>query len=337
MMNDAPIIGIVVAPGEEMPPGLDDIASEVQLALVRTGEELEHIIDRVSVLAVYDFRTRLLHEADLGVAVHLEWIHAASAGVDAVLAPGVLEQPIVVTNSRGVFDTGIAEYVLGLMLYFAKDLATTLALQRERRWEHRNTLMLRGQRLVIVGAGSIGKAIAKAASAIGMWVEGIAREEREDPVFGLVHPVAELHNRLGHADFVATAAPLTQETRGMFDRRAFEAMKPGSWLINVGRGPIVVESALIDALEAGRLAGAGLDVFEEEPLPAGSPLWDMPNVVVSPHMAGDVVGWEEELGALLVDNVRRWRAGEELRNVIDKDKEAALRQATAGSEALGHD
>src|SRR5690606_21757844 len=126
----------------------------------------------------------------------------------------------------------------------------------------------------------------------------------EDEIFGQLHATADLQQHLGSADFVVIATPLTRETRGLFDGAAFAAMKRGAWLINIGRGPIVDEDALLRALESGHLGGAALDVFVEEPLPAGHPFWQMPNVVVSPHMAGDVYGWEEELSALFVENFR---------------------------------
>lgn len=325
MAGELITIGIVVAPDDPAPPGLEPLQDEARVELVRNAADMDRILKDVSVLAVYDFRTPLLHEADLGRARKLQWIHAASAGVDAVLAPSVVESDIAVTNSRGVFDPGIAEYVLGLMLLFAKDFHTTLAYQREQRWVHRESLLLRGKKLLVVGAGSIGTEIGRLAKAAGLDVSAIARSQRENPVFGTVHGSDELHRLLGEADFVAVATPLTRETQGMFDAGAFAAMKAGAWFINIGRGPIVDEAALIDALERGHVAGAGLDVFIDEPLPEGHPFWKMPNVVVSPHMSGDTVGWERELSALFVDNVRRWRAGEELRNTMDK-KQAAGEQ-----------
>ena len=147
----------------------------------------------------------------------------------------------------------------------------------------------------------------------------MARNPRsDDPDFGTVHPAAALHDSLAGADFVVIAAPLTDDTRGMFGTWAFQQMKSSARLINVGRGPIVDQAALVTALRGGQFAGAALDVFADEPLPPDSPLWGMGNVIVSPHMSGDVVGFEDELAALFLDNLARYRRGEPLRNVVDK-------------------
>lgn len=323
MAADQPLIGVVVAEDAPVPPGLEPLMAEARVEIVRSHADLDAILPHVSVLGVYDFRTHLLHQADMTRAERLEWVHAASAGVDAVLVPEIVSSNTVVTNSRGVFDPGIAEYVLGLMLLAAKDFHTTLALQREERWQHRESMLLRGKRLLVVGAGSIGSAIGRLAASAGLEVAGIARTARDDEVFGQTYATADLHQHLGTADFVVVATPLTRETHGLFDDGAFEAMKRGAWFINIGRGPIVDEDALLRALESGHLGGAALDVFVEEPLPAGHPFWQMPNVVVSPHMAGDIHGWEEELGARFVENFRRWRRGEELQNRVNKEAAAA--------------
>lgn len=319
-----PTIGIVVPAGDPMPPGLSALSGEANIELLSGPDAFNDALPRLDAMAVYDFRTRVLRDISHESAPRLRWIHASSAGVDAVLVPGVVNSEIVVTNARGIFDPGIAEYVLGLMLLFAKDFHTTLDLQRRQQWKHRESLLLRGKRLLVVGAGSIGTKIGTLAKAAGVEVAAIARDARDDDVFGRVHPAGDLDGELASADFVAIATPLTRETRGMFDAAAFTAMKPGAFLINIGRGPIVDEPALIDALNSGHLGGAGLDVFAEEPLPAGHPFWTMPNVLVSPHMAGDIVGWEEQLGELFVENVRRWRQGDELINTINKAAAAAL-------------
>lgn len=330
MTKDTPVIGIIVAPGGDMPPGLQQLRAEADVRLIRTQDEFDATLPVASAFAVYDFRTPFIRHANFAKAGNLKWLHAASAGVDAILVPGVVESDFAVTNSRGVFDAGIAEYVLGLMLLFAKDFHTTLAYQREQRWQHRESLLLRGRHLLVVGAGSIGTAIGRQVAAAGLTLDAVARDARADEVFGHIHATSELPRLLPGADFVVISAPLTAETRGLFDAAMLAHMRPGSWLINIGRGPIVVESALIEALERRQLAGAALDVFDEEPLPAGHPFWTMPNVVVSPHMAGDVVGWDEALGNLFVENVQRWLRGEALRNVVDKQRAAAV-QDTGGA------
>jgi phosphoglycerate dehydrogenase-like enzyme len=181
--------------------------------------------------------------------------------------------------------------------------------------------MLAGRKLLVVGAGSIGRTIARLARCAGMEVDAIARTARSsDEDFGRVFPSEDLDEALPEADYVVVAAPLTAQTRGMFGAAQFERMKTGARFMNVGRGPIVDEPALIEALRDGRIAGAALDVFSEEPLPEDSPLWEMPQVVVSPHMSGDFVGWLEALGGLFVENFQRWERGDELLNVVDKER-----------------
>lgn len=336
-MSERPGVAVVLSPtatGEpegttgydDPPPGLDEaLGDEADLRYAATREEVEAALTDADVALVWDISTPHFLEAFPG-ADRLRWVHAASAGVDVVLSTDVVRSGVTVTNSKGIFDPCIAEWVLGVMLLFAKDLLGSLHLQREHVWEHRDSEMLRRRRLLVVGAGSIGREVAKLAKAAGLRVEGIARSERlDDPDFGRVAPQGELHERLPEVDYVVVTAPLTEETRGMFGPAEFRAMKPTARFLNVGRGPIHQEEALVDALRAGEIAGAGLDVFETEPLPASSPLWDMPNVLVSPHQSGDYIGWTETLVELFVDNFRRFVRGEELRNVVDTEKALALK------------
>ncbi len=315
-----PRVAVLTAPGEGRPPGLEALEPEAALQIAETAEQLATALREADILLVTDFRTGLLREA-WPAARHLRWVHAASAGVDALCFPELVDSDIPLTNARGVFDAPIAEYALGLMLAFAKDLPATLEHQRKRRWFHRDNERLAGKRLLVVGAGSIGRAIGRLAKVVGMAVEGVASTSRPgDADFPTIHGVDGLATALANADYVVAAAPLTARTRGLFGTETFAAMKPGARFINVGRGPVVQTDALVAALHDGRLAGAALDVFEMEPLPEEHPLWAMPQVIVSPHMAGDVHGWREALGAQFVANFRRWRAGEPLENVVDKSR-----------------
>lgn len=291
-----------------------------ELAEVRYAStaELPTALAGADVLFMWDFLSPALADA-WPAADRLQWIHQAGAGVDNILLPGVVESDVVVTNSRNVFDQAIAEYVLGLVLSFAKDLPTTLELQRQHVWRHRETAMLAGRRALVVGVGPIGRAIAGLLRAAGLTVRGVGRTARTgDQDFGTVLASGDLHEALPDTDYVIVAAPLTPQTRGMFDAAAFAAMRPTARFVNVGRGEIVVHHELVDALVSRRLAGAALDVFEQEPLPDDSPLWDMPNVVVSPHMSADFVGWLDVLAEVFVENFRRWHAGEPLCNIVDK-------------------
>ncbi|EME53286.1 D-2-hydroxyacid dehydrogenase [Amycolatopsis decaplanina] len=289
-------------------------------AVVRYTDEagLADALSGADAFFVYDFLSTAVpgawHAAD-----KLRWLHIASAGVDPVLFPGLQESDVVLTNSRGVFDGAIAEYVLGVVLAFAKDFVRSWALQRQRRWKHRESERISGRRVLVVGTGPIGRSIARMLRAAGMSVAGVGRRPREgDPDFGDVYASSDLARHLPGADYVVAVAPLTEQTKGMFDAEAFAAMKPGARFVNVGRGELVVTSDLIGALRDGPLGGAALDVFDTEPLPSDSPLWTMENVLISPHMSGDFVGWRNTLVEVFADNFRRWRAGEPLRNVVDK-------------------
>jgi len=299
------------------PPHLDRIRELAIVRPTRAGDLPETLRGSQALLA-WDFRAAALADS-WDAANELRWIHTASAGVDNVLTEEVLASDIVVTNSRGVFDAAIAEYVLGLVLMFAKDFPGSWQRQQERRWEHRDTETVVGRIALVVGVGPIGREIARKLRAVGMQVRGVGRHGRSgDPDFGDVAASEDLTQLLPEADLVVLAAPLTRQTRGMIDAAALAACKPSARLINVGRGELVVEDDLLAALRAGRLAGAALDVFGTEPLPSDSPWWDAPDTFVSPHMSADVVGWREALVDLFLGNLERWRAGQPLRNVVDK-------------------
>jgi phosphoglycerate dehydrogenase-like enzyme len=311
-------ITVLLAEDEPSLPGLDTLSSHARVQEVRTPDELRAALPDTQVLVVTDFRTGLLEEV-WPDNCPVRWVHATSAGVDALMIDPIKHSDIVVTNARGIFDRGIAEYVLGALLLFAKDTLTNLALQAENRWQHRETRLLKGSRALIVGAGSIGREVATVLRAMGMEVIGTARRARQDSAFDRVHRQQDLPALLGDADYVVITAPLTPDTEGLFDAAQFRRMKPGAILVNVGRGAIVSTDALFQALQTGRLGGAALDVFEQEPLPADHPLWDQPNVMLSAHMAGDFIGWRAALGQQFVDNFHRWRRGQPLINPVNKE------------------
>ncbi|MER6664016.1 D-2-hydroxyacid dehydrogenase [Amycolatopsis japonica] len=313
--SETPVLAVLC--GDTRPPDMRAIEAE---AVVRYTDAagLADALSGADAFFVYDFLSTAVPGA-WQAADRLRWLHIASAGVDPVLFPGLQESDVVLTNSRGVFDGAIAEYVLGVVLAFAKDFARSWDLQKQRQWKHRESERISGRRVLVVGTGPIGRSIARTLRAAGMSVAGVGRRPREgDPDFGEVYASSELSRHLPGADYVVAVAPLTEQTKGMFDAEAFAAMKPGSRFVNVGRGELVVTSDLIGALRDGSLAGAALDVFDTEPLPAESPLWTMENVLISPHMSGDFVGWRNTLVEVFADNFRRWRAGEPLRNVVDK-------------------
>ncbi|MEU0192811.1 D-2-hydroxyacid dehydrogenase [Streptomyces afghaniensis] len=286
-----------------------------------TEEELPYLLPGADALLAWVTITPAIREAwPDNPEKAPRWVHAASAGVDSFLFPALVDDPgVVLTNARGVYDEPTAEYVLGLILALAKDFPGMWEHQRRREWRPRLSDGITGRTVLVWGTGPIGRAIARLLGAVGMRVCGAGRTARtDDPDFGTVHGSATLTSALGEADYVVLAAPLTKGTRGMVDASVLAAMKPGARLINVGRGGLVDEEALIDHLAAGRLAGAALDVFGQEPLPARSPLWDMPGVMISPHTAGETTSEREALVEVFLDNLTRHIEGRPLRNVVDK-------------------
>ncbi|MGR8010382.1 D-2-hydroxyacid dehydrogenase [Streptomyces hypolithicus] len=286
-------------------------------ARILHGDEntLARQLPLADVLLVWDFTSDAVRRAWPGEGPRPRWVHTASAGVDHLLCPELVASDTVVTNARGIFDLPIAEYVSGLVIALAKDLPGTLELQRQRRWRHRETRRVAGSRAVVVGSGPIGRETVRLLKALGVITALVGRTARPG-----VHGAQDLTPLLARADWVVCAAPLTDTTRGMFDAAAFDAMQPSAHFINVGRGQLVVENALVAALEKRWIAGAALDVFGAEPLPQDSPLWDVPGLIVSPHMSGDTIGWRDDLGTQFVDLYEQWAAGKPLTNVVDKKR-----------------
>jgi phosphoglycerate dehydrogenase-like enzyme len=249
-------------------------------------------------------------------AGRLKWLQAMGAGVDWALVPE-LPAHVTVTRAPGIFAPWMREYALGWLLWVTQRTETYRSAQRERRWDQRVApTRLAGATLAVVGLGDIGRVIARGARALGLRVVGVSRSGRAAPGVDRVYRTAQLARALGEADFVVVVLPLTGATRGLIDARALAAMRPGAWLMNIGRGPVVDERALLAALDGRRIAGAILDVFATEPLPPDHPLWRHDNVVVTPHIAGPDV--PEEMAPLFNDNLARYLAGRPLRHVVDR-------------------
>ncbi|MEU6385638.1 D-2-hydroxyacid dehydrogenase [Streptomyces bauhiniae] len=300
--------------GADPPPRLGRLTGRARV--LRTDDEgLAALLPEADVLLVWDFRSRAVRDAWPGEGPRPAWVHTASAGVDHLMCPELAASDTVVTNARGLFDQPMAEYVAALVLAAAKDLPRTVDLQRDRVWRHRETRRVAGTRACVVGSGPIGRAIAATLKALGVKPALVGRV----PSTG-VHGPADLDRLIARADWVIAAAPLTGQTRGMFDAHRFGVMQPSAVFVNVGRGELVDEPALAEALRRRWIAGAALDVFTTEPLPADSPWWDLPGLLVSPHMSGDTAGWRDELAAQFVDLYERWAAGTPLVNVVDKKR-----------------
>jgi phosphoglycerate dehydrogenase-like enzyme len=251
----------------------------------------------------------------------LRWVHSRSAGVERLLFPALVESAVPLTNGKGVFSASLAEWVIGAVHYFAKDLRRLVRNQGARKWDEFAPEMVEGATLGIVGYGDIGKATASRARSLGMKVLALRRrpeESRGDPLVDELLPAKELPSLFERSDYVVVATPLTPDTHHLIGKTEIGHLRPAAVFINVGRGAVVDEGALVEALREGRIKGAALDVFEEEPLPATSPLWGLENVLLSPHCADQTVTWLEDASRAFLENLERFRRGEPLRNVVDK-------------------
>ncbi len=276
-------------------------------------------------------------------APQLAWVHSATSGVEGALTPAALERGVVVTNARGVFSRPIAEYVLMMILSVSRRLPQLLELQQERTWQPLEGAELRDVTVGIVGLGSIGRAVGALATAFGCRVVAVRRsggtdrgaapqtagaddarvadvgDERSfgEAMLDRVGGPETLPELLGESDFIVLAAPLTTETESMINDETLALVKPGAWLINVARGRLIDERALLRALHEGPLGGAVLDTFRDEPLPPSSPFYDLDNVIVTPHTAWSSGRVLDRSVELFCDNLRRFAAGEPLLNVVD--------------------
>jgi phosphoglycerate dehydrogenase-like enzyme len=252
----------------------------------------------------------------------VRWVHSRSAGLDSLLFPELVESPVPLTNGRGVFSASLGEFALAAILYFAKDLRRMIRNQMAGRWEQFDVYEISGQTVGIVGYGDIGRAVATRVRPMGMRVLALKRHGSPvynvDPLVDRVYYPEQLREMMALCDYVVVATPLTPETRGLIAEAEFAAMKPKSVIINLGRGPCIDEPSMIKALSEGRIQGAGLDVFTEEPLPDGHPFYKMENVLLSPHCADHTMDWLDQAMRFFLDNFERYRKGEPLRNIVDK-------------------
>jgi phosphoglycerate dehydrogenase-like enzyme len=252
-------------------------------------------------------------------APNLSWVHTVTAGIDHVLRALPPDTSVVITNAQGVFDHPIAEMVIAYILVIAKRIRDFQAQQAARRWHLLRLREIADCTVGIVGLGSIGSEIARRCKALGMQVLATRRHpERGGPHVDRVVAPQDLPEILQVADFVVVAAPLTAETRGLIGREELSLMRSDAWLINIARGEIVDEPALIEALRAGKIGGAALDVFAQEPLPASSPLWGLPNVILTPHNSWSTPHLKQREAELFLENLARYLRGEPLHNVVDE-------------------
>jgi len=248
----------------------------------------------------------------------LRWYHTVSAGVENMPLAELAQRRIVLTNNSGSYDVQIAEHLMMFVFAASRQLHRYRDQQRSRIWKDQRQQELRDATIVVYGMGSIGGEVARLASAIGMRVIGVRRKaaSRQAGVDRVVPP-EQLADVVGEADYLAITAPLTPATRGAISREVIARMKPSGWIVNIARGAIIDEGALVEALHDKRIAGAGLDVFATEPLPPDHPFWTMDNVMITPHSSGDSPRVGERTMTLFAENLRRYKAGEPLLNQVD--------------------
>ena len=259
-------------------------------------------------------------KAFLPIAHRLRWVHALSAGVEKILTPELIASPVPLTNGRAVFGPALAEFALASIFFFAKDVRRLVRNQEAGRWEQFDVQWVRGQVLGVVGYGGIGQETARLARALGMRVMALRRRASTgtDPLLERIFAPNQLREMLCLSDYVLVSTPLTPETRGMIGEGELKSMKDTAVIINVGRGPLIEEAALIAALREKRIRGAALDVFDTEPLPEGHPFYKLENVLLSPHSADHTVGWLELAVERFIELFQRFRDGQPLENVVDK-------------------
>ncbi|HWQ03310.1 MAG TPA: D-2-hydroxyacid dehydrogenase, partial [Candidatus Nitrosotenuis sp.] len=283
-------------------------------------EHLDEEIEDAHILVGFSLRPQQFKRAK-----NLLWIHATAAGVGQLMYPELRASNVILTNASGVHSIPMAEHILGMMLAMARRFPSAVRAQLERRWaqqeiwdEQIRPRELHGQTVLFVGFGAIGRETARRIKPLGMRILAVTRSGQGDPSLAEKYlPAERLDSVLQEADFIILAAPETPETHHLIGARQLAAMKPTAVLINVARGTLVDEAALIDCLQKRAIAGAALDVAEREPLPAESPLWTLPNVFLTPHISSvSEYLWDRQT-ELLLDNLNRWFAGQPLRNVVD--------------------
>jgi phosphoglycerate dehydrogenase-like enzyme len=291
-----------------------------EVRVARSADARRHTFPDADVIL-----TTRLTEADFALARAVRWMHSTAVGVGALLVPGVADSPVVISNSRGVHSEPIAEHAIALVLALRRGLHLAVARQLERRWAQeelsaRHVPALTGSELLVIGLGAIGSRVARHGAALGMRVVGIRRRISEPAPEGVsrVRPPEALREALTTADAVVLALPRTGESQSLIGAAEFACMRPDAVLVNVARGRLIDETALIEALGSGRIAGAALDAFPREPLDAASPLWGLPNVLISPHVAPFGSDYWAPAVDLFLENVQRFKHGQPLLNVVDK-------------------
>jgi phosphoglycerate dehydrogenase-like enzyme len=299
---------------------LDRLDQNVHVTITNDEAEVRAAAANAQVILNGAFTPKLLSIA-VTAAPQVEWMHSLWTGVDNAMSPEVLASAVPLSNGRGVFRVSLAEWTIGAMLHFSYQMRRMIRQQEAGAWETFTTEELHGRTLGVVGYGEIGRAAAQRARAFGMRVLALRRRPElfsGDPLVDQTFDLPHINDLMGSSDYVMVAAPLTPETRGLVGPAQIAAMKPNAVIINVGRGAVIDELALIAALEANKIRGAALDVFTTEPLPPGHPFYRLQNVLMSPHTADHVQDFVHLAVECFLDNMQRFRTKQPLQNIVDK-------------------
>lgn len=318
-MGKNPIF-VLADPNEPQLALLNELRPATEIVIGNTLGTFEPLPSAAEIVFNWSGSLDLLR-AVIGQCPNLRWVHSRSVGLERTLFPELIESSVTLTNGRGVFSPSLGEFALAAILYFAKDLRRMIRNQMAGKWEQFDIEPVAGQTVGIVGYGDIGRAVAARVRPMGMKVLALKRHASSaatDPLVEQVFSSERLLDMLPLSDYVVIATPLTAETQGMIGAPAMAAMKPTGVLINLGRGPVVDEPSLIQALSHGRIKGAALDVFDQEPLPEGHAFYSLENVLLSPHCADHTPDWLDQAMRFFIEQFQRFRAGEPLLHLVDK-------------------
>ena len=300
---------------------LDELRETANVVIGNSPDAFRNAAGHAEVIFNWSGSLSLIREVFL-MSHAVRWVHSRSAGLERTLFPELIASDVTMTNGSGVFSPSLGEFALGAILYFAKDLRRMIRNQMSGVWEPFDVLPISGQTVGIVGYGDIGRAVATRVRATGMNVLAVKRhvpaKGHSDPLADQIYGPDHLIEMLSRCDYIVVAAPLNAETLGLIGEPEFAAMKPSAVIINVGRGPVIEERAMIQALSTGMIKGAALDVFDEEPLPKGHPFYQLENVLLSPHCADHTPDWLDNAMRFFIAQFERFRRGEPLLNVVDK-------------------
>jgi phosphoglycerate dehydrogenase-like enzyme len=318
-MSHSPLL-VLTAPGDEDIPFLPELRQKAMIVVGDSAAAFAQAAVDAEIVLNWSGSFALLREV-FQISPRVRWIHSRSAGLDQMLLPELVASNVIVTNGSGVFSPSLGEFALAAILYFAKDFRRMIRNQVAGLWEPFDITMVSGQTLGIVGYGSIGRAVAARVRALGMTVLGLRRVPQtpnQDSLIDEVYEPKQILEMLPRCDYVVVTLPLTEQTRGLIGDAEFAVMKKNAVVINVGRGPTVDEKAMIKALSQRRIRGAALDVFDQEPLPQGHPLYSLENVLLSPHCADHTPDWLDNAMRFFLEQLERFRRRETLLNIVDK-------------------